>query len=108
MRVPDDLPQLPATVVTQLYKIAQESVTNAIKHAKATRIVITLALRNGNLMLSVRNNGRSFPKLASASRGMGLRIMSYRAGLVGGKLELKTAGSQGTQVLCSVPLHQQV
>jgi PAS domain S-box-containing protein len=104
VRVPAEMPQLPSPVVTQLYKITQESVTNAIKHAKATRVVISVATRAGRLVVSIRNNGRSFPKLASGARGMGLRIMSYRAGLVGGTLEVKGKGTRGTLVRCFVPL----
>lgn len=97
------VPHLAPNVVTQLYKIAQEAVTNAIKHAKAGRVTIKLATASSVIVLTIRNNGRPFPKLKSGSRGMGLRIMTYRAGLIGGTLEIKGAGVNGTQVVCAVP-----
>jgi len=97
------MPQLEPNVVTQLYKIAQEAVTNAIKHAKARRVSIKLANGSDRIILTVRNNGRPFPKLKTGARGMGLRIMNYRASLVGGALEIKGAGVHGTQVICAVP-----
>ncbi len=97
------IPQLAPNVVMQLYKIAQEAVTNAIKHAKARQVTIKLSNGSDKVVLTVRNNGQPFPKLKANSRGMGLRIMNYRAGLVGGSLEIKGAGSNGTQVICAVP-----
>ncbi len=97
------IPHLAPSVVMQLYKIAQEAVTNAIKHAKARVVTIKLANGASKLIMSIRNNGRPFPKLKAGARGMGLRIMSYRAGLIGGTLEMKGAGANGTQVICVVP-----
>jgi PAS domain S-box-containing protein len=98
------LPTLDASMVSQLYKIAQEAVTNAIKHGKAKRVGITLANGAGNLVLTVQNGGLPFPDLRSHSGGMGLRIMKYRANLIGGSLDIKALGNHGTVVTCSVPL----
>jgi signal transduction histidine kinase len=97
-------PPLEPPVVTQLYKIAQEAVTNAIKHGKARRVDISLANGGANVVLKIRNNGLPFPDLKSHSTGMGLRIMNYRASLIGASLEIKGAGSHGTRVTCSLPL----
>jgi len=98
------IPPLDVNTVTQLYKIAQEAVTNAIKHGKAKRVGIRLANGADHLVLSIQNSGLPFPDLRSHSTGMGLRIMNYRASLIGASLEIKAAGSRGTVVTCSVPI----
>ena len=77
------MPALDATVVGQLYKIAQEAVTNAIKHGKAKRVTISLDNGGDTLSMTIQNNGLPFPDLRSKSTGMGLRIMNYRANLIG-------------------------
>lgn len=99
-----ECPALEATLTKQLYKIAQEAVTNAIKHGKAKRVSITLAAKPDALTLQVKNDGLPFPDLKGHSTGMGLRIMNYRASLVGGSLEIAAAGTQGTELSCTVPL----
>lgn len=99
----ENLPPLEANVVLQMYKIAQEAVTNAIKHGKAKKVGITLADGSGRIHLKIENNGLPFPDLRSHSTGMGLRIMNYRASLIGAELEVKGMGQQGTSVTCVVP-----
>jgi signal transduction histidine kinase len=99
-----DIPALEPGVVNQLCKIAQEAVTNAIKHGKANEIGIRLANTSGNIVLTVCNNGLPFPDLEGQSTGIGLRIMNYRANLIGAALEIKSAGAQGSRLTCSVPL----
>jgi two-component system, NarL family, sensor histidine kinase UhpB len=98
------IPPLESNVASQLYKITQEAVTNAIKHAKASRVGIRLANGPDALILAVHNDGLPFPNLQSPSTGMGLRIMNYRASLIGASLEIKGAGPRGTRVICTVPL----
>jgi signal transduction histidine kinase len=100
----DSLPPLEANIASQLYKIAQEAVTNAIKHAKAKTVGISLANGADEVILTVHNDGLPFPNLKVPSTGMGLRIMNYRASLIGASLEIKGAGPRGTRVICSVPL----
>ena len=97
-------PALDPAVVAQLYKIAQEAVTNAIKHGKAKRVDISLTNGGANVVLKIRNNGLPFPDMKSHSTGMGLRIMNYRASLIGASLEIKGTGPRGTRVTCSLPL----
>ncbi len=98
-----NIPSLEPNTISQLYKIAQEAVTNAIKHAKADRVGLSLANGADKLVLTVRNNGLPFPDLKGHSTGMGLRIMNYRASLIGAALEIKSAGPHGTRLTCSVP-----
>jgi signal transduction histidine kinase len=98
------LPALDSSIASQLYKIAQEAVTNAIKHAKAKSVGIGLANGSGAIVLTVHNDGLPFPSLKSSSTGMGLRIMNYRANLIGATLEINGSDPRGTRVVCSVPL----
>jgi PAS domain S-box-containing protein len=98
------LPTLEANIASQLYKIAQEAVTNAIKHAKAKTVGISLANGSDGITLTVHNDGLPFPSLKGPSTGIGLRIMNYRASLIGASLEIEDASPRGTRVVCSVPL----
>lgn len=98
------IPPVDAAVAAQLYKIAQEALTNAIKHGKAKRVAIQLCMRDGQLRLVIQNSGLPFPDLKHKSTGMGLRIMNYRANLVGARLEVKGLGEAGTRVTCTVKL----
>ena len=89
-------------LATHLYRIAQEAVSNAIKHGKATEV--TIGLQAGDrTSLSVRDNGVGFPKVIPKEKGMGLRIMQSRAGTIGGALSIERDGAGGTVVLCAVP-----
>jgi signal transduction histidine kinase len=97
------LPVLESNVAAQLYKIAQEAVTNAIKHGKARRIGIGLVHHSARIVLTIHNDGTPFPGLQDPATGMGLKIMNYRAGLIGARLEFKGDGSPGARVICSVP-----
>lgn len=99
------IPPLETNTVRQLYKITQEALTNAIKHGKAKQISIQLSNGSHKLALTIRNSGTPFPSVVGRSAGMGLRIMNYRANLIGASLEIKPGDSEGTVVTCSVPLH---
>jgi signal transduction histidine kinase len=98
------IPSLEPHVMMQLYKIAQEAVTNAIKHGKAHKVGISLSNGSDRVVLKIHNDGKPFPDLTSRSTGMGLRIMNYRASLIGASLEIKGVGAKGTRVTCSVPV----
>jgi len=98
------IPPLESNVASQLYKITQEAVTNAIKHAKAKAVGISLANGSAEVILTIRNDGLPFPSLEGRSTGMGLRIMNYRASLIGASLDIRGDGPHGTCVSCSVPL----
>jgi signal transduction histidine kinase len=100
-----EIPTVPEAVVSQLYKIAQEAVTNAIKHGKAKEVQISMTQLDGNLVMRVRNDGEPFPETISMSNRMGLRIMNYRANTLGAKLEIKGEDKRGTVVTCSMPMH---
>jgi PAS domain S-box-containing protein len=86
-----------------LYRIAQEAVANAIKHGKATRIDIRLCRTGNRLILGIRDNGIGLPRKAKNQKGMGLRIMQYRAAMVSGSMVVQREPNGGTAVVCSIP-----
>ena len=88
----------------QLFRVAQEAVSNAVKHGQARRVDIHLARQNGNIVLNIRDNGVGIPDLPSKGTGMGLLTMSHRAQMLGGTLKIEPRQGGGTQVTCSVPL----
>jgi signal transduction histidine kinase len=92
-------------VALHLYRIAQESVTNAVKHGRAKQISITLSSSAGGLKLTVRDDGSGLPEIPSPS-GSGLKIMKYRAAAIGAKLTLERGPEGGTVVTCSLPVEE--
>ncbi len=90
---------------TQLYRIAQEAVANAIKHSRADRIEIALSEHEGEIVLSIRDNGIGIPdNVSGKSTGMGLLTMSHRARMMGGVLSVEHDEDGGTLVRCQVPI----
>jgi len=90
-------------VATHLFRIAQEAVTNAIKHGKPSRIEISLARTSGQVSLAVKNNGTGMAARPKKP-GVGLRIMRYRAGMIGGTLAIQKVARGGTAVICTLHL----
>lgn len=90
---------------SQLFRIAQEAVTNALRHARARRIRIELARGDEGDQLLIRDDGVGFAPDGNRD-GMGLRIMRYRSELIGGSFAVGTAPGGGTLVTCTLPLPQ--
>jgi two-component system CheB/CheR fusion protein len=88
------------TSAMQIYRIIQEAVNNAVKHAKASKISIYLDSMNGTCELSVSDNGCGFDTKKNMSDGLGMSIMRYRSGIIGCNLEVKSAAGKGTTVRC--------
>jgi len=91
---------LDKAVSLHLYYIAQEAVSNAIKHGQATAVTVDLTQSRDRLVLTVRDNGQGFLPLLAGGTGMGVRIMRYRARMIGASLELKSQPAEGTMVTC--------
>jgi signal transduction histidine kinase len=89
-------------VATHLFRIAQEAVTNAIKHGKPGRIDISLTVTRGRMILAVTDDGTGMQVHRRKHAGMGLRIMHYRARMIGGSLSVQKGSDGGTAIVCTV------
>ena len=88
-----------------LYRIAQEAISNAVKHSGAGRILIEFEATDSHFDLAVSDDGQGFGAAERSNAnagegGMGLHIMDYRARAIGAKLEVSPAGSGGTRIRC--------
>lgn len=86
-----------------VFRIAQEAINNAIRHGKATKVRVELTADGDLITLSIRDNGCGISEQNKNgdTGGMGMRVMNYRAGVIGGSLEIRNAEGGGTVVLCS-------
>jgi len=90
---------------SQIYRIAQEALTNAVKHGKSATIQLSLESSDKELLLRVTDDGVGIPEPPHrVPTGSGLRIMKYRAAAVGATLSVKSILPKGTEVLCVLPL----
>jgi len=105
MRVEGESRRLPPVVENNLLRIGQEAITNAIRHAKPSRIDVTLAFDGRVVRLEVQDNGVGFVPGSEPSggrRSFGLVGINERAALLGGKVEVQSAPGQGTRVVVAV------
>ena len=91
-------------MATNLFRIAQEAVTNAVKHGKAGRIEIKLSQESGRIILAIKNDGVGMIVRRGKKTGMGLQIMRYRSGMIGGELSIQSSRSGTTTVMCTAKL----
>ena len=87
-------------VAVNLYRIAQEALTNSLKHAKASEITVCLERTNGAILLTVKDDGQGKSR---GGRGLGTLTMEYRANAIGGTLRVESTQRRGTSVTCRVP-----
>jgi len=88
-----------------LFRIAQEAVNNALRHGRPSQIRLTLArISGGRGLMTIENDGQSLPTQRRGKGGIGLRVMDYRAGLIGGVLQVKNRRGGGVCVACRFPL----
>lgn len=101
-----DLSLLPVTLEAVIYRLAQESLANARKHAQATRVVICVRLVRGLLVVEISDNGQGFASeaTASADEHLGLRMMRSRVQLAGGTWEAQSKRGAGTTIKARFPL----
>jgi signal transduction histidine kinase len=90
-----------------LYRIVQEALTNVRKHAKASRVKLTLREADGHVTLEIEDDGRGFASQPSQSQrtptSFGLTGMAERASLIGGELSVRSTPGRGTVVTVRVP-----
>ena len=100
--VPEHIPEAAALC---LYRVAQESLGNAVKHSGATRASVNLTGRENELILTISDTGRGFdPSEARKKGGLGLVSMEERVRLAEGILAIRTRPGDGTHVTIRIPL----
>ncbi len=103
-----DMRPLPAEIEAALFRVAQEALTNVAKHARASKVALTLSYLDDVVLLDVRDDGVGFDPAAAPSSdsnsGFGLDGMRQRLGRVGGALEVESAPAEGTAISACVPL----
>ena len=100
---------LPPESEVNLFRVVQESLNNVLKHAHASEVKMTLTKRPTGLRLVVEDNGRGFePSRLEATppgqRGFGLRQITERVKMMGGRLEIHSRSGEGTRLTVEVPL----
>jgi signal transduction histidine kinase len=96
---------LPPRVQHELLRIAQEAISNAIRHGEPTVVIVTLRWEAAHLILQIKDNGSGIPKTRrQKSETIGLRSMRERAAQIGAKLVVRTGPSRGTRIMVTVPI----
>jgi PAS domain S-box-containing protein len=101
---PTKLPRLAEETEVAVYRVAQEALANAVRHAGARAVTLTLDAANGALKLEVRDDGRGFDREALRSTALGLIAMEERAIMLGGRLRIRSEAGVGTTVSLECPL----
>jgi signal transduction histidine kinase len=92
-----------ASTITHLYRIAQEAISNSVRHGKARHINIGLDSADNETVLTITDDGTGLRKKNHPANGMGLRIMAYRASMIGAAFEIESLPEHGTRVTCTLP-----
>ncbi len=95
--------RLPDETETHLYRLAQEALTNIARHSGAHHVTLTLDSRNGEVCLSIADDGRGLPPAGAGPSGMGMIGMRARARSVGGDLSVRSKPGQGVEIEVRVP-----
>ena len=93
-----------STVALQLYRIAQEALNNAVRHGRPRQVELRLEREADGLLLSIRDDGIGIDSEPGWQGSLGLHTMRYRAGLIGGQLDITRPPAGGTLVSCRVPV----
>ncbi len=102
-------PHLNPDLNTAFFRIFQETLTNVIRHAEATRVEVQLKKEPGAVLLEVRDNGRGISEAElSNTRSIGLRGMRERAALFGGEVNIRGVHGKGTTVMVTIPVSRPV
>jgi signal transduction histidine kinase len=88
---------------SHLFRIAEEAVRNALRHARPRSVEITLVGEDDGLTLTVADVGEGLPPTGKSGGGVGLRIMGHRAKVIGGELTVQHQPGRGTSICCHVP-----
>jgi two-component system sensor histidine kinase UhpB len=102
------IPRLDEEAEVSVYRIAQEALANAVRHASARRIIVALAAVDRMLHLEVCDDGRGFDPAARPAMALGLASMEERALALGGRVEIRSAPGEGTTVALDCPLDARI
>jgi signal transduction histidine kinase len=86
--------------ILQLYRIAQEAVTNAVRHSQCKNIEIFLSRQDKSIIIKIKDDGTGVNKVSESNDGMGLKIMRYRASMIGASLGTEVKDGKGTAISC--------
>jgi signal transduction histidine kinase len=100
---PDTFELRDAFVAGHLYRIAQESVNNALKHSRANTVVVRLSHSGGVITLEISDDGQGLPKSGAKSRGLGIGVMQHRASAIGAELRIESKRGEGVTIRCVLP-----
>lgn len=106
LEVRGGIPELAPNAIVQLSKIAQEAISNAIKHGRAAHIHLRVHVDERSLRLEIQNDGNPFHVPEGKKNRMGLRIMNYRANTIGAVFDIKPGSSNGSVATCVLPVRQ--
>lgn len=99
-----EAPRFSAEAATHLYRIAQEGINNALRHANPTRVTLRLAATEQGCELQVEDDGTGFDPAHPSPTGVGIRLMEHRCSLAGGNLQLACPSTGGTRITCAIAL----
>jgi signal transduction histidine kinase len=100
---------LPDEIEQGVYRIAQESLENVVRHAGATALLVELSENPDRVRLSVQDDGQGMeaePTARAGDAGLGIRGMQERAALIGGELEIISEAGSGTRIVLTVPVER--
>jgi signal transduction histidine kinase len=106
LEAPDTFQLRDAFVAGHLYRIAQESVNNAVKHSRAKTVTIGLSQFEGAITLEISDDGQGLPKNGTRGRGLGLGVMRHRANVIGAELTISSKRGEGVNVRCVLPANR--
>jgi signal transduction histidine kinase len=101
---PTPIPRLGEELEVAVYRIAQEAVANAVRHADAGSVALTLSAVEGAICLEVRDDGRGFDRDELRTSALGLIAMEERAAALGGRLHIVARPGDGTTIRLECPL----
>ena len=100
--------ELQQSLEEELFHISMEALNNALKHAKASEVFLSLYTYNDSLILRIEDNGRGFdPELAGSQGGLGILSMTERVEKIGGSISIQSEIGAGTKIQVKIPLHTQ-
>lgn len=100
----DELPELPGGIEENLFRIVQESLGNALRHAEASEIRITVKLKKKQFLLHIKDNGKGFEMNENKKGAYGLDSMQERSDEIGGQFRVSSRPDEGTLVEVRVPV----